>query len=40
MTNLHKNARKWRTKILLAAKQMNEQPIENMFVPQDQDLGH
>ena len=25
---------------MLAANQMNEQPLENTFVPQDQDLGH
>ena len=42
MTNLLENVRKSRTKILvmLAANQMNEQPLENTFVPQDQDLGH
>ena len=36
------NVRKRRTKMLvmLAANQMNEQPLENGFVPQDQDLGH
>ena len=26
--------------VILAANQMNEQPLENTFVPQDQDLGH
>ena len=26
--------------VMLAANQMNEQPLENMFVPQDQDLDH
>ena len=42
MINLLENVRKRRTKILvmLAANQMNEQPLENTFVPQDQDLGH
>ena len=42
MTNLLENVRKRRTKILvmLAANQMNEQHLENTFVPQDQDLGH
>ena len=25
---------------MLAANQMNEPPLENRFVPQDQDLGH
>ena len=25
---------------MLAANQMNEQPLENRFVPQDQNLGH
>ena len=41
MTNQLENVRKRRTKILvkLAANQMNEQPLENRFVPQDQDLG-
>ena len=42
MTNLLENVRKRRTKILvlLAANQMSEQPLENTFVPQDQDLVH
>ena len=44
MTNLLENVRKRRTKILvlLAANQMNEQPLDggNTFVPQDQDLVH
>ena len=42
MINLLENVRKRRTKILvmLAANQMNEQPLENTFVPQDQDLVH
>ena len=42
MTNLFENGRKRRTKILvmLAANQMNEQPLENTFVRQDQDLVH
>ena len=42
MTNLLENVRKRRTKILvmLAANQMNEQPHENTFVLQDQDLVH
>ena len=25
---------------MLTANQMNEQPLEKRFVPQDQDLGH
>ena len=42
MTNLLENVIKRRTKIvvMLAANQMNEQPLENTFVPQDQDLVH
>ena len=42
MTNLLENMRKRRTKnlVMLAANQMNEHPLENTFVPRDQDLGH
>ena len=42
MTNLLENVRNRRTQILvmLAANQMNEQTLENTFVPPDQDLGY